>query len=43
MLKIDKEIARKMREFGYLDQQNNVIRPFILPTAETVKGWYEND
>jgi ABC-type glycerol-3-phosphate transport system substrate-binding protein len=43
MLKIDKEIARKMREFGYLDQKNQVIRPFYLPKADTVRGWYEND
>ncbi len=40
MLKIDKEIARKMREFGYLDDKGNIIRPFNLPTEETVLGWY---
>jgi len=43
MLKINKEISRKMREFGYLDQRGQVLRPFVLPKRETVLGWYEND
>ncbi|MDX9691159.1 MAG: extracellular solute-binding protein [Acholeplasmataceae bacterium] len=43
MIKINKEIERKMREFGYLDSRGTVIKPFNLPTRDTVLGWYEND
>lgn len=43
MIKINKEISRKMREFGYLDQRGQIIKPFYLPNRETVLGWYEHD
>ena len=43
LIKIDKEIQRKMIEFGYLDRKGNVIKPFILPTVEQVRGWYGHD
>jgi hypothetical protein len=38
-LKIDKELARKMQEFGYIDARGNVIKPFNLPTIEDVEAW----
>jgi ABC-type glycerol-3-phosphate transport system substrate-binding protein len=38
---IDREIARKMEEFGYLE--NGVkIREFHVPTIEQIEGWMEN-
>lgn len=43
IIKIDKEVARKMIEFGYLDRQGNIIKPFILPTKEDILRWYDND
>ncbi|MFH0766533.1 MAG: extracellular solute-binding protein [Bacillota bacterium] len=43
LIKIDKELARKMKEFGYLDSKGNVIKPFILPTREQIEGWYPNE
>ncbi len=43
MLKIDRELTRKMIEFGYLDQQQNRIRPFIVPTKEDILRWYDDD
>ncbi len=38
---INREIARKMEEFGYL-KNGQKVRQFKVPTLETVKGWMEN-
>ena len=35
----NKEITRKMIEFGYLDRQGTVLKPYQLPTLETVDAW----
>ncbi|MBE0701184.1 MAG: extracellular solute-binding protein [Acholeplasmataceae bacterium] len=35
----NKEIIRKMLEFGYIDNNNNTIRPYLLPTKETIGNW----
>lgn len=35
---IDREIARKMEEFGYT-KDGVYVKPFILPTIEEVEGW----
>jgi hypothetical protein len=41
ILLINREITRKMEEFGYL--QNGVkVREFKVPTIDTVKGWMAN-
>jgi ABC-type glycerol-3-phosphate transport system substrate-binding protein len=38
---INREITRKMEEFGYL--QNGVkVKEFKIPTIETVRAWMEN-
>jgi ABC-type glycerol-3-phosphate transport system substrate-binding protein len=38
VLLVNREITRKMEEFGYLD--NGVkVKEFKIPTIETVKGW----
>jgi ABC-type glycerol-3-phosphate transport system substrate-binding protein len=38
---INREIARKMEEFGYL-VDGVQVREFTIPTIETVRGWMEN-
>jgi len=38
---INREITRKMEEFGYLEGGRRV-REFKIPTIETVKGWMEH-
>ncbi|MGQ9491276.1 MAG: extracellular solute-binding protein [Anaerolineae bacterium] len=38
---INREIARKMEEFGYL-RNGQRVREFKVPTIETVKGWMEH-
>lgn len=37
---INREITRKMEEFGYL-QDGRKVREFKIPTIETVKGWMD--
>lgn len=39
IIKQDKEIARKMQEFGYMDNQGHVIKSYVYPTAEKVQEW----
>lgn len=38
---INREITRKMEEFGYLEDGQRV-REFTIPTIETVRAWMEN-
>jgi ABC-type glycerol-3-phosphate transport system substrate-binding protein len=38
---INREITRKMEEFGYL-KDGQQVREFKIPTIETVKAWIEN-
>jgi hypothetical protein len=35
----NKEIRRKMLEFRFIDQQGNVLKPYLLPTKETLTEW----
>lgn len=39
IIKQNKEIGRKMQEFGYMDEQGNPIKAYIYPTAKTVQSW----
>ncbi|MDO9628307.1 MAG: extracellular solute-binding protein, partial [Acholeplasmataceae bacterium] len=41
LIKIDRELARKMVEFGYLDGRGNILKPFNLPTVEDIMRWYD--
>jgi hypothetical protein len=41
IITINREINRKMEEFGYL-QEGLQVREFRVPTIETVIGWVEN-
>lgn len=38
---VNREIARKMEEFGYL-KEGKPARAFKIPTIETVRAWMEN-
>ena len=35
----NKEIRRKMIEFRFIDSQGNILKPYILPTKETIDRW----
>ncbi len=37
---INREITRKMEEFGYLEN-GVVVKEFTIPTIETIEGWME--
>ena len=37
---INREITRKMEEFGYL-KNGEVVKEFKIPTIETIEGWME--
>jgi ABC-type glycerol-3-phosphate transport system substrate-binding protein len=39
ILKMNKEIRRKMEEFNYVDNLGNVIKPFIIPNIKDIEGW----
>jgi len=39
---INRELARKYEEFGYLDG-DEVLKPYIVPRIETVEGWLEEN
>ncbi len=34
---IDREVRRKLEEFGYIDEDGNVIKPYIIPSVERVR------
>jgi len=38
---INREITRKMEEFGYIENGQR-LKEFRIPTIETVRGWMEN-
>ncbi len=42
-IKINKEINRKMVEFGYLDTDGTIQKDFILPTKQTIESWYNDE
>lgn len=41
MIKINKEITRKMKEFGYVNDAGKVIVEYNMPTAEKISNWKE--
>jgi ABC-type glycerol-3-phosphate transport system substrate-binding protein len=40
-LKINKELTRKMIEFGYVNQRGEPIREFIVPRVDDIMRWYD--
>ena len=40
-LEINREIKRKMAEFGYLDSNGYVIKEYYIPTIDDIKKWME--
>ena len=34
---INRETQRKLEEFGYIDSAGNIIKPYQVPTVESVK------
>lgn len=42
-LEINREIKRKMIEFGYLDSNGNVIKDYYIPTISDIEKWMEGE
>ena len=40
---IERELERKYIEFGYLDRDGSMIRPYLITTVDDVKRWMEED
>jgi ABC-type glycerol-3-phosphate transport system substrate-binding protein len=43
ILKMNKEIKRKMEEFKYIDSSGNVIKPFIIPKVSDIERWLQDE
>ncbi len=43
IIKMNKEIAKKMAEFGYMDKNGIIIKPYILPTTSLIDSWKRGD
>jgi ABC-type glycerol-3-phosphate transport system substrate-binding protein len=37
----NREIRKKLTEFGYISEDGTLIRPYLMPTVETVLGWQD--
>ncbi|KMK74696.1 extracellular solute-binding protein [Alkalihalobacillus pseudalcaliphilus] len=42
VVNIDREMRRKLEEFGYIEN-GRVVKPYPIPTIELVEGWLEID
>ncbi len=43
VLLIKRELERKYQEFGYIDKDGNIIKPYIITTREDVIAWMEGE
>ena len=41
VIEIDKEITRKMKEFGYIDDHGVIIKEYYIPSLEEMEKWRE--
>ena len=39
IIKQDKEIGRKMKEFGYMSETGEVLKTYIYPTEQSIQKW----
>lgn len=42
-LTVNNELHRKLKEFGYMDDGGNIIKPYIIPTIYNVESWVRKD
>jgi ABC-type glycerol-3-phosphate transport system substrate-binding protein len=41
IMEINREMKRKLKEFGYIDENGNVIKTYGMPTVEQINEWRE--
>lgn len=39
LITADREIRKKMAEFGYMDKQGNILKPYQIATVEQIRAW----
>lgn len=39
LIKMEKEIHKKMAEFGYMDKQGNILKPYVITTEALIIEW----
>ncbi len=40
---MNREIAKKMAEFGYMDKKNAVLKPYVIATTSLIETWKQGD
>lgn len=43
IIRMDKEIHKKMSEFGYMDVDENILQPYILANISVIEKWKAGD
>lgn len=43
IIQMNREIAKKMAEFGYMDKKNNIIKPYVMATTALIEDWKQGD
>ncbi|MBN2540533.1 MAG: extracellular solute-binding protein [Bacilli bacterium] len=41
IIRMDKEIQKKMTEFGYMDKYGNILKPYVLASTDQIIAWKE--
>lgn len=36
---INQELRRKLNEFGYMDEEGNILKPYLIPTRHNIERW----
>ena len=39
IIKMNKEIQKKMSEFGYMDKSGNILKPYVMPSVSIIQKW----
>ena len=40
---IDLEIKRKLIEFNYMNENGQLIKPYLIPTIDNIENWVRKD
>lgn len=43
VIRADKEIKKKMGEFGYMDASGSILRPYVMTTRSLIESWQRGD
>ena len=43
IIKMNREIAKKMAEFGYMDKKSNILKPYVIANTSLIEDWKQGD